>query len=606
MIKINFRFRDGDGEARSLNLDSGGRVERDGVEISARIDESQERSTVRAIVSNRSGSPVRLDEVRFCLETNFPSQTPARFFKHGYQSWSPSHRVAIGAIEHRRDNANFIIRVNHQSEVRRPPDAPEAATSEQFTIIESESSRERFFAGFIGAAHQLTTTTVNTPDLIIARALLDGVVLASGEGREIEPLVFWRSEESTAQIASRFAAMLGDNMHARVSAPYQRGWCSWYHYFHAITEDAILANVRPLKDLRSEYPLEVVQLDDGYQAALGDWDRTNAKFPSGLKKMADEIRGAGFVAGLWTAPFFAARDSEIMRVHPDWFIRHETGGALRAGYNPNWATGEDKFAYALDPSNPHFAAHLERLFKTIVEDYGYDYLKLDFLYAGAAEGIRHDPKLTRAETLRHGLEAIRRGAGERTFILACGCPLCPAVGIVNGMRIGPDVAPYWGAGAGETGAPGTALAIDAVVARSFMHRRWWLNDPDCLMLRAKETQLSDNEREALALTIAASGGMLLISDDMTLLDEDSAKLFQTVARIGAEVDLASKDEPPLSPDLMTRSPLRILSTRTRDGSLHLILNMSGSPQRIGIAELIPDARDENIELPSHSARIIRS
>jgi len=34
------------------------------------------------------------------------------------------------------------------------------------------------------------------------------------------------------------------------------------------------------------------------------------------------------------------------------------------------------------------------------------------------------------------------------------------------------------------------------------------------------------------MTIAASGGMLLISDDMTLLDENSAKLFQTVARIG--------------------------------------------------------------------------
>ena len=479
----------------------------------------------------------------------------------------------------------------------RPQDAPEGATSEQFTIVESESSRERFLAGFTDASHQLTTITVRTPNVVMARALLDDVLLPHGEVREIEPLAFWRSEESAARMASRFASMLGDTMRARIKAPYQRGWCSWYHYFHAITEDAMRANLRALRDLRSEYPLEVVQLDDGYQAALGDWDRTNAKFPGGLKCLADEIRDAGFVAGIWTAPFLAARDSQLMREHGDWFIRHaETQEPLRAAYNPNWTASDDKYAYALDPSHPEFAAHLERLFKKLVEDFGYQYLKLDFLYAAAAEGIRHDPSITRAQALRRGLEAIRRGAGERTFILGCGCPLGPAVGIVDGMRIGPDVAPFWGALAGAAGEPGTALAIDAIFARSFMHRRLWLNDPDCLMLRTKETRLSNDEREALAWTIAASGGMLLISDDMSLLDAESARLFQEVARIGAEVDAALSAEPPLPKDLMTDSPTRILSMKIGDGACELILNMSDTPLRI-------DALGEN--LPPHCARITR-
>jgi hypothetical protein len=44
-----------------------------------------------------------------------------------------------------------------------------------------------------------------------------------------------------------------------------------------------------------------------------------------------------------------------MREHPDWFIRDESGGPLRAGSNPDPATDEDKFAYALDASNPQFA-----------------------------------------------------------------------------------------------------------------------------------------------------------------------------------------------------------------------------------------------------------
>jgi alpha-galactosidase len=595
---IELRYRDHDG-ASSLNLSlKENRAEKKGVTLAARVESSDSKSIVSASISNLSSDPIHLDSVRFHIATGFQADAPARFFKHGYQSWSASHAVTVGTYTHRRDDLSRMARLNHQSEVERPQDAPEGATSEQFTIIESESSRERFLAGFIDAAHQLTTLTVRTPNQLMARALLDDTILRPGDEREIEPLAFWRSEASAARLASQFAATLGDTMRARIDAPYQRGWCSWYHYFHAITEEAISSNLLALKELRREYPIEVVQLDDGFQAALGDWDRTNAKFPGGLKKLAGEIRGAGFIAGIWTAPFLAARDSQIMHEHGDWFIKHrETGEPLRAGYNPNWTTSDDKYAYALDPSHPEFAVHLERLFRKLVGDFGYDYLKLDFLYAAAAEGIRYDPAMTRAEALHRGLEALRRGAGEHTFILGCGCPLGTAVGIVDGMRIGPDVAPYWGATTGTTGEPGTLLAIDAILARSFMHRRLWLNDPDCLMLRAKETRLSNDEREALAWTIAASGGMLLISDDMRLLDEESAALFQEVARLGAEVDAASRDEPPLLVGLMGDAPLRTLSTRTGDGAVSVVLNLSDGALR--------DATSE-IELAPHSANIIRN
>ena len=615
--RIGLRFRDDVGASRTLALVRDEvRVEEGGVVLSARTQPIEGGVVVRAMISNRRGTSARLDSVRFDLTTGFSADGPARFFKHGYQSWSASHLVDIGATSHPRDRARAIVRLAHQSEVSRPIEAPEAATSELFTIVESSASRERFLAGFVGAANQLTTITLMSPDRAAARALFDGVALRPGEDCEVEPLAFWRSEQDAARMAARWAAMIGHAMRARVSAPYQRGWCSWYQYFDAITEDALLSNLRALKEMRSEYPIEIVQLDDGYQAALGDWDRTNAKFPGGLKRIAGEIREAGFTAGLWTAPFFAVRDSRLMREHPDWFITDENGGPLRAGFNSNWTTDEDKFAYALDASNPPFADHLERLFETLVHDFGYDYLKLDFLFAAAAEGTRHDPGLTRAQTLRRGLEAIRRGAGEKTFILGCGCPLGPAIGIVDGMRIGPDVAPHWGAAAGVE--PGTAYAIDAIVARSFMHRRLWLNDPDCVMLRAKETGLSADERHALRWTVAASGGMLLISDDMRLLSEEDAILFRAAARIGAEVDAASTDEPPIARTLMEGSTLKIVSTRTGNGALHLLINMSDRAQNVRLQEVVErDGRawivelageadaPERIELPPHSVRIIR-
>ena len=158
------------------------RAEAGGVALSARIERRDGRSIVHASVSNRSGSPIHLESVRFHIATGFPADAPARFFKHGYQSWSASHPVAVGIYTHRRDDLSRIARVNHQSEVVRPQDAPEGATSEQFTIVESESSPRRFLAGFIGAAHQLTTITVRTPNQVMARALLDDVLLLIGRG----------------------------------------------------------------------------------------------------------------------------------------------------------------------------------------------------------------------------------------------------------------------------------------------------------------------------------------------------------------------------------------------------------------------------------------
>lgn len=619
-IRMELRFSDSQGRSRSLvptgrNM----RARQHGIEFSAAVSDANGETTIRGSVSNRSDAPIRLHEARFELPTGFPANAPARFFKHGYQSWSGSAIVAVDSIE-RKDNAQATGGLSHRSEAVRPDDAPEASTSELFTVVESSESAERVLVGFVGAAGHFGALNVRSPARVVARAILDGVTLAQGETRVLEPLLWMRSAKSVSAIASRWAEVLGAAMDARTCAPYQRGWCSWYHYFHRVSEDAMLANVRALAAMRTKCPIDVVQLDDGYQSALGDWDLTNAKFPSGLKRLADEIRDAGFTPGLWTAPFLASRESRLMREHPEWFITHpDSGEPLRAARNPDWTVSDDEFAYALDPSHPGFVEHLEHLYGRLVHDYGYDYLKLDFLYAAAAEGTRNRQDLTRSETLRSGLAAIRRGAGENAFLLGCGCPLGQAVGIVDGMRIGEDVAPYWESPAPHgSGVPGTAQALDAVIARSFMHRRLWLNDPDCLMLRAKETQLSDEERHSLAATIAASGGMLLISDDMSLLDRESALLFQAAARIGVEVDDASRDEPPLAVEIES-SALKILSKSLPDGSIHLLLNRGERSERIDLARLGPSGTERvifelgdepreapaTLEIAPHAARLVR-
>ena len=107
------------------------------------------------------------------------------------------------------------------------------------------------------------------------------------------------------------------------------------------------------------------------------------------------------------------------------------------------------------------------------------------------------------------------------------------VGVVDGNRIGPDVAPLWSIDPATEAIPGylrtqpsTEFANDATIARSFMHRRLWLNDPDCLMLRTTKTALSPEDARRWAHTVGLSGGMALVSDDLALLDDDARALLR--------------------------------------------------------------------------------
>jgi hypothetical protein len=153
-----------------------------------------------------------------------------------------------------------------------------------------------------------------------------------------------------------------------------------------------------------------------------------------------------------------------------------------------------------------------------------------------------------------------------------------------------------------------------------MHRRLWLNDPDCLMMRARETRLTADERAALAATIGASGGMLLISDDMRILDAEAGKLFRAVAKIAAEIDSYAMREPVLALDLMATGDIRGLIAENAGGGIAMILNRGDSPARVNTSDLklegteivaLDLAFDEKIEifddidLPAHSARILR-
>lgn len=487
-----------------------------------------------------------------------PSAGPVRVFCHGWQSWSACRTAVLGVD---RDPATPEVHpLRRQLQHADPEPAEPGELRSEGVVLIARPGRPLLCAGAVGATSHDTTFRVLLDDrghvLLTAEAVLGAAVLESGGSRELHPLVVAEGDDAhdlLAWWAERFA----DVQQARTAAPYQVGWCSWYHWFTGVTEHDLHATLAR----SDEWPFDVIQLDDGYQHDIGDWLEPNETFPSGIPHVAESIAAAGRTPGLWVAPFLAMGASTTATAHPGWLARWHDGRPLVGNHNPAWGGN----ALALDVTNPEVLAHLEHVASELVA-MGFRYLKLDFLYAAAVPGVWHDPSRTPAERLRLGLEAVRRGAGPDTFLLGCGCPLGPAVGVVDAMRIGPDVEPSWAVPPHHLATPADYLdtppstrnGYRATLTRAFLHRRWWLNDPDCLMLRHTATSLHAEAIETWARAVGLSGGMALVSDDLALLGPAERRLLDEVLAIGRQADTATGPNQPRCTDLLEPGLPRVL------------------------------------------------
>ena len=484
-------------------------------------------------------APVAVASVALAWEAGAAGADP-RLFSNGYQSWTSSRVRRLGVEVDPSNVAPVptLVREIHHADPAVTPLGE--LRSELVTVVATDRPGDPLLlVGFLAGTDHDGTIRARLHGggvTLVAEAFLGGAVLAPGEVRQLHPVLLERGD-AAPELLAWWAGAVGAAGGARTTSPYQVGWCSWYQWFHAITEDALRENLA----LASAWPFEVFQLDDGYQHAIGDWERTDATFPSGIAEVAEKIAAAGRTPGLWLAPFLAAPGSDLAAAHPDWVVRHASGRPLVGMVNEHWGG----HVHVLDTTRPEVLGHLEETASALVAA-GYPYLKLDFTYAPSIGGRYADPSQTPAQRVRAGMEAVRRGAGEATFLLGCGLPLGAGVGLVDGMRIGADVAPHWDLRPGQyapggyaENEPATRNAFRNALTRSWMHRRLWLNDPDCLMLRTAETGLTPREAHAWALTVGASGGMALVSDDLALLDPGARHLLEEVVALGRSADDAA-------------------------------------------------------------------
>ena len=396
-----------------------------------------------------------------------------RVYAEGWQSWSPTTWYPVGAEAR-------VPQEEWQHLMRFRPGTPvtaDALQAEGLLVVDPGTGEP--------ARRYDPVDPVDVPTL---RATSEGstvVVRATG------PVVVTHHPAGGETALQSFGDEYAAGRQVLPLAEPPAVWCSWYHYFEQVTAADIEENLRGIDE--HALAVDVVQIDDGWSPGLGEGLAPSPEFGS-LPALVDAIRASGRRAGLWLAPFLAGTRTTLAREHPDWLV----GPAGR-----NW--GQD--LAGLDLTHPGVQELLRDALGRVVA-LGVDYLKLDFLYGGAVPGPRH-ADVDEVAAYRTGLALVREAVGPDVYLVGCGAPLLPSVGLVDAMRVSPDTF-HEGAEDGSAGLRG----LMPLAARAWMQGRLWVNDPDCVVARP-----SYRLRERWAAEAGRFGGLPSFSDRVADLDD---------------------------------------------------------------------------------------
>lgn len=412
----------------------------------------------------------------------------------------------------------------------------------------------------------------------------EAVPLGASETLEAEP---WQVELGSDLIgaAGRWAEAIPSRA-LSTPRPASAGWNSWYELWDDVDEKAVRENAPLARDVLTPHlptgtPLRIV-VDDGWQKAWGDWE-PNAKFPSGLSGLATDLKAQGFQTGVWLAPLLVDEDSATAQAHPEWMVggasfKHSKHGPMRV----------------LDVTHPEAAKHLGQVITQIV-GWGYDLLKIDFLFAGTFEGQRFEP-VQPMQAYARALQIIREAAGEETLLLAVGSPGLASLPYVDGWRVGGDIA---------FEVSDVAWAFLPSQARSVAARwplcRATVCDADPVLLR----KLEPHEVEAGGYIAAFAGGALFLSDDLRELPAERRALgldAQRAAWALSKRPAVPQDPFPKQPpeklanvivDLISKQTSHVVpSVWKSDDGAEILLNVSDEPRSI-----------RGVEVGAHSAKV---
>ena len=503
------------------------------LQLRARLYPSRPFALLQLVLTNVGPQP--MDVRRFFVRTAQggirASGDPTGIYTNGWQSASPAGYCPLIDRSVQLPKWCRLTAASVLPEVQLSRKGARSGRWWSDTVGAIATAREALIVGGASLADQFVQVTGHVDPTwsdhcsVMVQSQADDSPLAAGTSRTSEWFYLeWVPLPNTDPFA-QYAFAVVRQMQVPSPRPPVGGWSSLHLPDERVAEADVMENLASAALLADEVPLTIIQLDRGYHDPAGDWDALNPRFPHTLKWLSDRVTGSRFAAGLWLSPLVASSRSALVREHPEVLLCGRRGKPVRLGPLP------DQGCRALDPTHPLVQEHIHDMVDRAVHDWGYSYLKLDMMYAGALHGARYDASITRAQSLRRAFQIAREAAGPATYLVGCGSPLSPAIGLVDAMRISPDAAPVWQAGhrpfrswlRGGAAAPSLQPSVRNVITRTWMHNRWWVNDPDSLLLRDAPTRLTSDEVLAHLTLVGLSGGSVMLSDDLdNLLPERRA------------------------------------------------------------------------------------
>lgn len=434
-----------------------------------------------------------------------------RIFVNGYQSWTDSREYHI----------DEMMTVIHKFVRKKIFNSPSSMGSDMHIV--PQETKKGTFHGFsysyirngnsidlIGSVSERSGYTIlffdTNKNTVTVKKDLEGVKFC--EPAELLDLA-WINDEYDAAFDKYFEYMQIPPIEKKLHS----GYTTWYNYYGNVTEKIVKRDLQSLVNLPEK--VDIFQIDDGYQSAIGDWLIVNDKFPSGMKACADAVHEKGMKAGLWLAPFAAVPSSQVYKNHTDWLVKDDNGNPLCVGHN--WGG-----FYALDIYNEEARTYIKHFFDVVLNEWGYDMVKLDFLYACCTKPIHNK---TRGQIMCEAMDFIRECVGDK-LILGCGVPLAPAFGKVDFCRIGADMGLNWMRNHFTTREDvSTPNAIYNTVFRRHLDGRAFLNDPDVFLLRDNNMFMSYKKRNLIAKINHIFGNLLFTSDNVDRYNDDKINAF---------------------------------------------------------------------------------
>ncbi len=424
------------------------------------------------------------------------------YFLNGYQSWTDTKEFKLATKLRNVKNSPHII--THQFALDKYGDSTfykySFKKSHGYDIFYSRGKNEIFAYSLNGKnAYLIFELIKDRRDIHLISDIKNWKLLAGESAVVFDYCLYYNYQEG-------LEAFRQDYPDRDIRKIF--GYTSWYNYYQNINEEIILRDLDALDER-----FEVFQIDDGYETFVGDWlDVDPKKFPNGLKPLVDKIHEKGYQAGLWLAPFVAESKSKTFKEHKDWFKKTKKGTFVKAG--GNWSG-----FYSLDLSNSEAREYVQKCLRHYM-DLGFDFFKLDFLYA---VGLDNYPGKTRCMIQNEAYQLLRDTLKGKT-ILGCGANIINSYENFDYLRIGPDVSLKFDDIAlmrlFHRERISTKVTLQNTISRSLFNNHLFGNDPDVFLLRDENIELSKKQRKALTLINALFGSVLFTSDDIATYDEE--------------------------------------------------------------------------------------